>query len=211
MKRLIRSSQKISKKPIKSSTISKSDIEKLMKFAVDVHTRDELIKLLGSLLSYDKELYQHYSELERSGEYSPAAIGKMISDELYADYIYWYKDVSSSIKASYAGGYTDHFNYSRGGTKFSIYSKYTDDPYNFQCQITEIHPYDDADYYWVKKDGPASASLIKNNKRVGYIDIDEYDEDYYETPGEYIDDIIDYMCVELKNYNKTVEPKIIHN
>lgn len=115
------------------------------------------------------------------------------------------------IKASYAGGYTDYFTYNRGGTKFSIYSKYTDDPYNFQCSIEEIHPYDDADYYWIKKDGPASASLIKNGKKVGCIDIDEYDEDYYETPGEYIDDIIDYMCVELKNYNKTVKPKIIHD
>ena len=115
------------------------------------------------------------------------------------------------IKASYAGGYTDYFTYNRGGTKFSIYSKYTDDPYNFQCSIEEIHPYDDADYYWIKKDGPASASLIKNGKTVGYIDIDEYDEDYYETPGEYIDDIIDYMCVELRNHNRNIKSKMIHD
>lgn len=115
------------------------------------------------------------------------------------------------IEASSTNDYTNHFTYNRGGTKFSIDSKYNDDPYNFQCQITEIHPYDDADYYWVKKDGPASASLIKGNKRVGYIDIDEYDEDYYETPEEYIDAIVDYMCVELRNHNKNIKPEMVHD
>lgn len=120
---------------------------------------------------------------------------------------------NNSIKASATKDYTNHFTYNRSGQQFSIYSKYNDDPYNFQCQITEIHPYDDADYYWVKKDGPASASVIYEGtgKKVGYIDVDEYDEDYYDTPEEYIDAIIDYMCVELRNYNRNINPKIVHN
>lgn len=115
------------------------------------------------------------------------------------------------IKASATNDYTDRFSYNRGGQKFTVYSKYSDDPYNFQCQITEVHPYDDADYYWVKKDGPASARLIKKGKTVGYIDIDEYDEDYYEDANEYIRDIIDYMCVELMHHNSSIEPKMVHN
>lgn len=70
---------------------NKKDIEILMKAAVDVQTMEDLIDVFSGLLSYDKELYKHYVKLSRSGEYSPAAIGKMISDELYADYLYWYK------------------------------------------------------------------------------------------------------------------------
>ena len=112
------------------------------------------------------------------------------------------------IRASITNDYTNRFKYSVNGQKFIIYSKYNDDPENFQCQITEIHPYDLAEYYWVKKDSPAAAKVIKQGKITGYIDIDEYDEDRYSDPQDYIDSIIDYMCTMLYSYNRDIEPII---
>ena len=113
------------------------------------------------------------------------------------------------IRSSVTNSYTDHFNYNyKGLYNFSIYSKYDNDPEKFQCQITEIHPYDLAEYAWIKKDQPASASVIKNGKRIGYIELAEWDEDWYEDEDEYIRDIIDYMCDQLIAWNAKVEPII---
>lgn len=105
--------------------------------------------------------------------------------------------------------YTDHSVYARGPYKFSVYFNHADDPENFQCQVSEIHPYDMGKYYWMKKDQPASAKVIDSDGHViGYLELREYDEDDYEDATEYINDIIDYMCVELRGYNRNVEPMI---
>ena len=77
------------KKSSVSASVSSNDILKVAKAAADVTSRDDLLKVLGSLLSIDKKLYTKYSEMEK-GSYSPAAIGKKISDDLY------YKAQSSS-------------------------------------------------------------------------------------------------------------------
>jgi len=117
----------------------------------------------------------------------------------------------STIQSSTDTTYTDRFNYRLGGTsRFSVYTKYADDPERFQCQISEIHPYDLAEYYWIKKDQPASAKVIKNGKVAGRIELREYDEDDYEDSNEYIRDIVEYMCRELMSYNSKIEPRIDH-
>lgn len=93
--------------PVKSSTdtsIPVSDLNEVMMRAADIHDRKELIGLLGDLASIDQKMYQHYCDLDQSGEYSPAAIGKMISDELY-----WKLDKINSCStiesASYGGAF----------------------------------------------------------------------------------------------------------
>lgn len=116
-----------------------------------------------------------------------------------------------SINASVDYSYTDHYKFKRGAQQFSIYTKYADDPDRFQCQITELHPYDLADYYWIKKDQPAAAKVIDpKGHLVGRIELAEYDEDSYEDANEYIRDIIDYMCTELRGYNRNIKPRIDH-
>ena len=119
-----------------------------------------------------------------------------------------------SVRASADNSYTDRYKIKIGRQEFSVYTKYFDDPDNFQCQITEIHPYDNANYYWIKKDQPASASVIKNGKRVGRIEVREYDDeaaDEYNYAGEQFNrDIVAYLCEELRGYNREVEPQIDH-
>ncbi len=125
--------------------------------------------------------------------------------------------MSSSSKqkiTSSRNDYTDTYRVRIGNQEFRVYAKYLDDPDNFQCQISEIHPYDNANYYWIQKDQPASASVIKNGKRVGRIEVREYDDeaaDEYNDAGEQFNrDIVAYLCEELRGYNKNIEPMIDH-
>lgn len=125
--------------------------------------------------------------------------------------------MSSSSKqkiTSSRNDYTDTYRVRIGNQEFRVYAKYLDDPDNFQCQISEIHPYDNANYYWIQKDQPASASVIKNGKRVGRIEVREYDDeaaDEYNDEGERFNrDIVAYLCEELRGYNKNIEPMIDH-
>ncbi|MBQ2856626.1 MAG: hypothetical protein IJE78_05750 [Bacteroidaceae bacterium] len=63
--------------------IPQSDIELVMREAADVQSDEDLDAVLGALLSIDKSLYNKYIDMINSNEYSPAAIGKQISDDLY--------------------------------------------------------------------------------------------------------------------------------
>lgn len=106
--------------------------------------------------------------------------------------------------------YTDYASVERGNQRFSVHYAYDNNPDLFQCAVSEIHPYDLAEYAWAKKDRPTSAAIIKNGKRISWIDLPEYDEDAYETADEYIDEVIDRMCVALRRANKGVQPQIDH-
>ena len=68
-----------------SSTLPKRDLETLSKKAAEVTTIDDLNRVISPLRIHDENKWAHYSELARSGKYSPAAIGKMISDDLYQE------------------------------------------------------------------------------------------------------------------------------
>lgn len=119
------------------------------------------------------------------------------------------------IRSSRATDYTDHYTLRKDGVKFSVYTKYVDDPDNFQCQISEIHPYDDADYAFVYKNSPADATVYKNGKPYGHIEVREWDdeavEEYRGNTDKFVRDIINYLCTELRKFNRDVEPRMIHN
>lgn len=73
-----------------------NDIKYVMKCASNVSTQKDLDAVLGSLLSIDRNLYEHYSELANDTELSPAYIGKCISDDLY----YMLKNSKVEVKES---------------------------------------------------------------------------------------------------------------
>ena len=117
---------------------------------------------------------------------------------------------SKAVKAAMEP-YDNRFTYNRGGQNFSIYAFNTYDPDSFKCQISEIHPYNDADYAWGEKDRPNSASIYQAGKRIKRIQVPEWDADRYEDENEYYDEVIDRICVTLRNINKGVEPRMVHN
>ena len=99
-------------------------------------------------------------------------------------------------------------NYKRN--KFSVYDKYEEDPMNYQCQVSEIHPYDLADYAWARKDSPSSAVIIKSGRIIKTIPVPEYDEDIYEHDWEYFQEVTETIFDALIDENKNVKPMIDH-
>lgn len=110
--------------------------------------------------------------------------------------------------------YTDSWVERVDNYRYSIRSKYTDDPYNFQCYITEIHPYDDADYCWIRKDMPNSASVYKNGRKIDTIplaDWDDYEEEYEGDAQDFIHNMVVVLCEELRECNRDIKPVMVHN
>lgn len=100
------------------------------------------------------------------------------------------------------------FKYVRAGQPFmiSILNEY--DPDSFQFIVTELHPYDLAEYAWAKKVSPVEVAIIRDGKIESYIPLPEWDWDCYEDENEYYDELIGLTCVALKAANKSVEPMI---
>lgn len=99
----------------------------------------------------------------------------------------------------------------RGQIKIAVHDNDPSWPGEYVCQVSEIHPYDDADYAWAKKDGPASAKIIQNGKTVKTINLPEWDEDAFETEDEYYDLVVDIMVNAIRGINKSISSRVLHN
>ena len=107
---------------------------------------------------------------------------------------------------------TEYSTYQRGRQKFAIHENLPSDPNSWKASISEIHPYDEAEYTWARigARGAMEAEFIRNGKVVDRMQLNYYDPDDYEDLEPYFNDIIDSICLELRQYNKDVTPKIDH-
>lgn len=110
------------------------------------------------------------------------------------------------IKA--AMDYTDRQKYTRNRQKYSVYSANADSPEKLLLQVSELHPYDNAEYAWAKKDAPNSFKIIRSGKILRSVQIPEWDEDKYEDGTEYFNEIVDRICIELSRENAKTSPRI---
>lgn len=115
---------------------------------------------------------------------------------------------SINISAAVAKTYDRHFSYSRGGVKYMVYVKHEDNPEWFQFSVSEIHPYDLAEYAWAQKTSPVDLEIIKDGRVMSRIPLPEWDWDSYEDENEYYDELIDMACAALSSANEGVEPLI---
>jgi hypothetical protein len=108
---------------------------------------------------------------------------------------------------------TDFETYTRNRQKFAIHQNNPADPNNWKATISEIHPYDDAEYLWARvgKRGTLSVEFIQNGKVIDTMQLHYYEPDEYEHEEEYYDEVTDAICLALLNFNKDVEPIMIHN
>lgn len=114
--------------------------------------------------------------------------------------------------------YNKHVNIQHGRQKFSVHLDETG-PYvgSFAAQITEIHPYDDADYTWAKIDFNGQVKFIQDGKVIDKMQLPSYNPEDYEEYHEnasvdaYINDMLDTVAVELMDINRDVEPIMVHN
>ena len=112
------------------------------------------------------------------------------------------------IKA--ATQYDHYMTYNHGRQKFGVHYS---DPNRFgdmQAQVSEIHPYNEAEYAWAKIEGP-TVKFIKNGKVVDRMNLGTYEEDEWENLDEFIDSQIDTIAVALMDMNKDVKPIMVHN
>ena len=122
------------------------------------------------------------------------------------------KLIRSSTEVNASSKYEEHTTYNRGGQRFSIYQSRTDNPNLWEAQISEIHPYDDAPYHFAEiQPNKRAVFYSARGNEVSRLQLSHYDEDDYESVEEYYDDMLDYVCAELRNLNREIEPKIIHN
>lgn len=114
------------------------------------------------------------------------------------------------ILASKDLGYTESYKIRVDGVQFHIYGKYMNSADNFQCQIAEIHPYDDAEYAWVRKSSPLDANIYKDGKLYGHMELREWDDEaadeYHDDELKFVNDMVREMCKELRAINKYVKP-----
>ncbi len=105
----------------------------------------------------------------------------------------------------------DYMTFTVGRQRFGIHM-YNDDPLQPKFQVSEIHPYNDADYAWARCGylGHAYVQFIKNGKKIDGMQLNGYDESEYESEYDYITDIVNQTCEVLLEINKDVEPRMVH-
>lgn len=86
---------------------------------------------------------------------------------------------------------------------------YDDLFHTYSAQVTEIHPYDDAEYWWAKIDTGTIEYIYRGKVK---------DSEYYLTPededvedDEYCDVISDRAIKKLYELNKDITPRMIHS
>ena len=107
---------------------------------------------------------------------------------------------------------SEYMTYNRGGKRFGVHI-YSDDPLYPAFDVSEIHPYDNAEYAWARcgEQGAACVEFIQNGKVIDKMQWHTYDEEDYEYPDEYLDEMIDQTCIELSNLNEDVKSVMVHN
>lgn len=120
------------------------------------------------------------------------------------------KLIRSSTTVQAAKKYDEYLNYTRGRTKFRIHISRNHEP-DFEAQISEIHPYDEAEYAWAQIDANKLVKFFKEGKLIDKVQMHYYEDEDHEDVDEYIDDIIDQVCVGLRDINVGVEPRMMHN
>lgn len=115
--------------------------------------------------------------------------------------------------------YNDFITIQHGPRSFAVYIN-EDGPYEgaFAAQISEIHPYDDAEYTWAKIDFNGRVLYYRNGKLVDKsqlwsYDPDDYEEQEFDTSAvdQYINDCLDSIATDLLQMNRDVKPIMVHN
>ena len=98
--------------------------------------------------------------------------------------------------------------------EYSIHDNGSTNPENYKAQITEHHPYSEAEYVWARigYKEPMSVEYVQDDKVIQYEQGDSVDgpwwEDFYANGEEYIAAIKRNVCYDLRHYNKDIKAVI---
>ena len=122
------------------------------------------------------------------------------------------------IKAS--SQYPEYVNIQHGRQQFGVHINTEDGPYEgtFAATVSEIHPYDDAEYTWAKIGFNGQVIFYRDGKVVDKMQLASYEPDDYEEQehgtsavDQYINDCLDTVATELLQMNRDVKPVMVHN
>ena len=149
-------------------------------------------------------------------KYDDEAYFDMMDAGIMQAYVRDLKDVNSSQSAS--SKYNRYMKASRDGQDFSIHYTEVDtspgaDPWKmfneYKATVSEIHPYDDAEYAWAQIENGV-IKYIQDGKVVDksyYMTADDWDIEN----NEWCDSVINEAMDTLNQINSSVQPRIIHN
>lgn len=117
--------------------------------------------------------------------------------------------LEDNIKSSYS--FKRKWNNTNYLVKFNDVNSFSE----FYGQISEIHPYDDADYAWARNytDNALTFFIVQGGRRIDTVDLrDELflNPNDYEDIEDYFRAIADCVIAVLNEYNKDVEPRMMH-
>lgn len=188
---------------IKSNkAVTNSDIEFLAETAANVTTDKELNDVLSSLKLVDEKLWREMCDAYDSGEYSPAYIGKDISDILILEYLP--RDVESCDKVSSSVTYPNgvevsdidldtYLDYNFGEDRDRDNSKYTDE----EKQRAVNYWFAKQDIYDRPLKYKKSAYEYDVNKVESSTDFDDWYDSLTDSQQSTIDDIADEEGIPL--------------
>lgn len=179
------------------------------------------------------EVYKEHSP-ELSAEYSIPPIGKTstlsgalneanrwLQSRKEKDFDGGGFEIKEDVKASkvVAGKYSDPFNEKLDGSavvkhgptmRYMCHYGNIESP-EFVASLSKIAPYDDAEYVWARIYENKKVDFIKDGHAIDSMQLPRYDEDNYESAGEYVDDCIDIVVLELNEFNQKIKPVMVHN
>lgn len=107
-------------------------------------------------------------------------------------------------------GYDYKMTYSCDGRQFAVRYNEPNRTGAMRAAIQMITPYDDAEYAWASIEG-LKVTFYQGDKKLDDMHLWAYEEDEYEDIGEYVKSITDAVAKELINFNKDVDPVMVHN
>lgn len=107
--------------------------------------------------------------------------------------------------------YSERRKFTFDGIQYVAYIRNADNPENLMFDISELHPYDEAEYAWARKVSPIMVNIYQAGKKIDEIYVKDYNQEEFVNPEGYVNTVIEVICEELREYNKKVDPKVDHS
>ena len=158
-------------------------------------------KLMPNSADFCWDILDSNNDLEATGFSTEKAAKEYVDKNL----------VTSCSRISASKQFTSTFPVNHGSKRYMCHMTEPEDDLNWSAQLTRISPYDDAEYVWAKIDPNKQVKFIKDGRIIDKMQMDQYDEDNFETFDEYVDYVLDSVVTELINMNKDIKPVMVHN
>ena len=107
----------------------------------------------------------------------------------------------------------DHITFYHGRKMFAANIRMIQPHPLFEGYVYQPHPYDDADYTmaYVGRRGIMNVEFVRDRRIIGRMQCHLYEEEDYERPEDYVNDILDQIAVEILDLDRDVKPRMMYD